>query len=97
MNRIQVLERTIAENAQIVEEVSAKLPQLEQQKAEAVAGKNYKMAGQVTTQIKQLQSRKESASTAGAAAQEELGAVRADSAEELAALEVSVRRARESR
>ena len=50
-NRMQVLEKTINDNQQIVNETSTKLPQLEQQKADAVASKNYKVAGQVTTQI----------------------------------------------
>ena len=87
-NRIQVLEKTIADNHAIVDEASSKLPELEQQKADAVASKNYKAAGQLTSQIKQLQSRKEGATIAEASAQEELNAVRASSKDELMALDV---------
>ena len=90
-NRRQVLEKTISDNNQIFDETSNKLPQLEQQKAEAVASKNYKVAGQVTSQIKQLQTRKENASMAAASAQEELNAIKSASSSELAALEVSLR------
>ena len=53
VNRIHVLEKTIADSNSVVEETSTKLPQLEQQKADAVTSKNYKMAGQLTLQIKQ--------------------------------------------
>lgn len=45
------------------------------------------MAGQVTSQIKQLQAKKENASMALASAQEELNGIKSSSAEELAALE----------
>lgn len=84
---MQVLESTISTNEAVISETSTKLPQLEQQKTEAVAAKNYKMAGQVTSQIKQLQAKKESASMALASAQEELNGIKSGSAEELAALE----------
>ena len=87
-NRMQVLEKTINDNQQIVNETSMKLPQLEQQKADAVASKNYKVAGQVTTQIKQLQAKKEAASMTAASAEEELNAIKSNSAAELAALDV---------
>lgn len=87
-NRMQVLEKTINDNQQIVNETTTKLPQLEQQKADAVASKNYKVAGQVTTQIKQLQAKKEAASMTAASAEEELNAIKSNSAAELAALDV---------
>lgn len=87
LNRIQALEKTIAENSAIVTEVGSKLPDLEKQKAEAVASKNYKVAGQLTNQIKQLQARKDTADMAVATANEELSAIRADSAKELQELE----------
>lgn len=88
VNRMQVLEKTISDNNAVVEETSTKLPQLEQQKADAVASKNYKVAGQVTSQIKQLQAKKEAASMTMASAEEELNGIKASSAEELAALDV---------
>ena len=88
VNRIQVLEKTIAESNAIVEETSTKLPQLEQQKADAVASKNYKMAGQLTLQIKQFQTKKETATMNAATAQEELTSIKASSASELQELEV---------
>lgn len=91
-NRIQVLEKSVADNHAIVDDTSAKLPQLEQQKADAVASRNYKVAGQLTSQIKQLQSQKETATIAEASAQEELNAIRASSKDELAALDVGAAR-----
>lgn len=96
-NRMQVLESTISTNEAIINETSTKLPELEQQKTEAVAAKNYKMAGQVTSQIKQLQTKKESASMALASAQEELSGIKSGSAEELAALEAKKAEYEESR
>ena len=96
-NRMQVLESTISTNEAIINETSTKLPELEQQKTEAVAAKNYKMAGQVTSQIKQLQAKKESASMALASAQEELNGIKSGSAEELAALEAKKAEYEESR
>lgn len=86
-NRMQSLEATIKSSEATINEVTTKLPQLEQQKAEAVEARNYKMAGQVTSQIKQLQLKKESASMALASAQEELNGIKSGSADELAALE----------
>ena len=88
VNRIQVLEKTIAESNAIVDETSTKLPQLEQQKTDAVGSKNYKMAGQLTLQIKQLQTKKETATMNAATAQEELNSIRASSSAELQELEV---------
>lgn len=88
VNRMQVLEKTISDNNAVVEETATKLPQLEQQKADAVASKNYKVAGQVTSQIKQLQAKKEAASMTMTSAEEELNGIKASSAEELAALDV---------
>ena len=91
LNRIQALEKTVADSNAVIAETSAKLPELEQQKASAVESKNYKMAGQLTMQIKQLMSKKESATMAAATAQEELSAIRASSASDLAELEVTSR------
>ena len=88
VNRIQGLEKTIAESNAIVDETSTKLPQLEQQKTDAVGSKNYKMAGQLTLQIKQLQTKKETATMNAATAQEELNSIRASSSAELQELEV---------
>ena len=92
LNRIQALEKTVADSNAVIAETSSKLPELEQQKATAVESKNYKMAGQLTMQIKQLMSKKESATMAAATAQEELGAIRASSASDLAELEVALLR-----
>lgn len=55
------------------------------------------MAGQVTSQIKQLQAKKEAASMALASAQEELNGIKSSSAEELAALEAKKAEYEESR
>ena len=49
-NRIQVLEKSVADNHAVAEDIAAKLPQLEQQKTDAVASRNYKVAGQASAQ-----------------------------------------------
>ena len=78
------------------EDIAAKLPQLEQQKTDAVASRNYKVAGQLTSQIKQMQGQKENATVAEASAQEELNAIRASSKDQLAALDVGAAWRREA-
>ena len=87
INRIQMLEKTIADNTAIVQDASSKLPSLEKQKAEAIASKNYKAAGQITNQMKQLQAAKDTADMALSQATEELNGIRADSSKELQELE----------
>ena len=95
-NRIQVLEKSVADNHAVAEDIAAKLPQLEQQKTDAVASRNYKVAGQLTSQIKQMQGQKENATVAEASAQEELNAIRASSKDQLAALDVGAAWRREA-
>ena len=87
INRIQMLEKTIADNTAIVQDASSKLPDLEKQKAEAIAAKNYKAAGQITNQMKQLQAAKDTADMTLSQATEELNGIRSDSSKELQELE----------